>query len=72
VPKPPLPSGATILYFPRFWPLKSNGVTDPQYIGLFGGSVVRWFGSSVVREFGSRESGGGVSGGEGALGRPED
>src|SRR5690606_19083656 len=25
VPKPPLPSGATILYLPRFWPLKSNG-----------------------------------------------
>ena len=24
MPKPPLPSGATILYFPSVWPLKSN------------------------------------------------
>ena len=24
MPKPPLPSGETILYFPRIWPLKSN------------------------------------------------
>lgn len=24
MPKPPLPSGARILYLPRFWPLKSN------------------------------------------------